>query len=270
MKKCLKDIFAGVMILIMTVALVGCDGTSADQNKKDAAATENSGEKNILIMATSADFPPYEYYEEQKIVGIDAEVAKAIADRLGYELKIQDMAFESVIPSVVSGKADIALSGITITEDRKKSVDFTDSYASGVQVVLVKEDSPLTDVAQLFEEDANHTVGVQTTTTGDIFTTSDIEEKGLGKIERYAKYGDVINALLTSKVDCVVMDKEPAKAFVKANEDLKVLDTEYVREDYAIALAKDSELTEKVNGALQELMEEGAIQTIIDKYIASE
>ena len=266
MKKYLKNMFAGMMVLSMAAVFAGCGNAPADESKEAA----EEGEKDTLVMATSADFPPYGFYDDQKIVGIDAEVAQAIADKLGYELDIQDMAFESVIPSVVSGKADIALSGITITEDRKKSVDFTDSYAAGVQVVLVQEDSPLTDVAQLFEEGANHIVGVQTTTTGDVFATSDIEEKGFGKIERYAKYGDVINALLTSKVDCVVMDKEPAKEFAKANESLQILDTEYVREDYAIALAKDSELTEKVNGALKELIEDGTIQSIIDKYIVSE
>ena len=270
MKKYLKSIFTGAMVLTMTAALAGCGGGTSAEENEEAVAAEEGGEKDTLVMATSAAFPPYEYYEGQEIVGIDAEVAQAIADKLGYQLEIEDMSFESIIPSVVSGKADIAMAGMTVNEERKKSVDFTDSYAKGVQVVLVKEGSALTDVAQLFEEGANHTVGVQTATTGDIFTTGDIEGKGLGKVERYTKYGDAINALLTDKVDCIVMDSAAAKAYEEKNEGLHILDTEYANEDYAIGLAKDSELTEKVNAALKELMEDGTVQSIVDKYITAE
>ncbi len=271
MKKQLKSIFAGAMVLTMAAALAGCGGAPAEeQNKEDAAATEESGEKDTLIMATSADFPPYEFYDGQDIVGIDAEVAQAIADKLGYELEIEDMSFDSIIPSVASGKADIAMAGLTVNEERKKSVDFTDSYATGVQVVLTKEGAKLTDVAALTKEGANHTVGVQTASVGDVLATGDIEEAGLGTVERYTKYGDAVNALLADKVDCIIMDKEPAKSFVNTTEGLKVLDTDYTNEDYAIGLAKGSELTEKVNTALKELKEDGTIQSIVDKYITAE
>lgn len=221
-------------------------------------------------MATSADFPPYEYYENQEIVGIDAEIVKAIGEKLGYEVVIEDMNFDSIISAVASGKADLAMAGLTVSEERLQSVDFTDSYATSQQVIIVKEDSPITTVDDLFAEGANHTVGVQTATTGDIYTTDDIEAAGLGTVERYTKATDAIAALTAGKIDCVIIDSEPAKSYVAANEGLKILDTEYVTEEYAIALAKDSELTEPVNTALQELIADGTVQSIIDKYITAE
>ena len=213
---------------------------------------------------------PYEYYENQEIVGIDAEIVKAIGEKLGYEVVIEDMNFDSIISAVASGKADLAMAGLTVSEERLQSVDFTDSYATSQQVIIVKEDSPITTVDDLFAEGANHTVGVQTATTGDIYTTDDIEAAGLGTVERYTKATDAIAALTAGKIDCVIIDSEPAKSYVAANEGLKILDTEYVTEEYAIALAKDSELTEPVNTALQELIADGTVQSIIDKYITAE
>lgn len=268
MKKYLKSIFAAAMVVTMTAALAGCGGTTTDETATDDTASTEG--KETLIMATNAEFPPYEYYEGQEIVGIDAEIAQAIADKLGYELKIEDMAFDSTIPAVVSGKADMVMAGLTVTEERLESVDFTDSYATGVQVIIVAEDSEITSVDDLFAEGANHIIGVQTATTGDIYTTGDIEDAGLGTVERYNKGADAVASLLAGKIDCVVIDNEPAKSFVAANEGLKILDTEYVTEDYAIALAKDSELTEPINTALQELIADGTVQSIIDKYITAE
>lgn len=267
MKKYLKGILATTMVLSMTAALVGCGGGEAPATDDAAEGGETKG---TLVLATSADFPPYEYHEGQEIVGIDAEIAKALGEKLGYEIQIEDMNFDAIIPSVVSGKADIAMAGLTVTPERQESVDFTESYATGVQVVIVKEDSPITSVDDLFAEGANHTVGVQTATTGDLYTTGDIEGAGLGKVERYTKGADAVAALTSGKIDCVVIDNEPAKAFVEANEGLKILDTEYITEDYAIALAKGSELTESINAALQELKADGTVQSIIDKYITAE
>lgn len=268
MKKFFKSILATTMVFAMTAALAGCGGSKdAEQPAEDQAATE---EKETLIMATNAEFPPYEYHEGQGIVGIDAEIAAAIAEKLGYNFQIEDMAFDSIIPAVTSGKASFGMAGMTVTPDRQKSVDFSDSYATGIQVVIVKEDSAITTADDLLAEGANHVVGVQTGTTGDIYASGDIEEKGLGKIDRYNKGADAVQALVTGKVDCVIIDKEPAKAFVEANEGLKILDTEYAVEDYAICFAKDSELTEKVNGALKELIADGTVQKIIDKYISAE
>ena len=173
--------------------------------------------------------------------------------------------------AVQSGKADFAMAGMTVTEDRLQMVNFSDSYATGIQAVIVKTDSPVTTVDDLFAEGANHTVGVQLSTTGDIYTSGDIEEAGLGTVQRFPNGNEAVMALLNGKIDCVVIDIEPAKAYVAANEGLKVLDTEYAVEDYAACFAKENEDTlAKFNAALKELTEDGTIQSIIDKYIKAE
>ena len=225
-----------------------------------------------LKMGTNAAFPPYEYYDDEtgEIVGIDAEVAAAICEKLGYDLEIVDMAFDSIIPAVTTGKVDFGMAGMTVNAERLQSVDFTTSYATGVQVVIVKEDSDITSVDDLFADGANHVVGVQMGTTGDIYCSDEIEGEGLGTIQRYNNGTDATLALVSGKVDCVVIDNEPAKNYVAANEGLKILETEYAVEDYAIALAKDSELTEKIDAALAELIEDGTLQAIVDKYITAE
>ena len=190
--------------------------------------------------------------------------------KLGMGFQIEDMAFDSIIPAVTSGKASFGMAGMTVTEERLQNVDFSDSYATGVQVVIVKEGSAITTVDDLFAEGANNLVGVQTGTTGDIYATGDIEDEGLGTIERFNKGADAVLALTQDKIDCVIIDNEPAKEFVAANEGLVILDTAYAEEDYAICFAKDSELTEQVNGALKELIADGTVQSIIDKYINAE
>lgn len=224
-----------------------------------------------LKMGTNAAFPPYEYYDDEtgEIVGIDAEVAAAICEKLGYDLEIVDMAFDAIIPAITSGKVDFGMAGMTVTEERLQSVDFTTSYATGIQSVIVPEDSDITTVDDLFVEGANHKVGVQLGTTGDIYCSGDIEEKGLGSVERYANGTDAVLALTSGKIDCVVIDNEPAKNYVAANEGLKILDSQYAVEEYAIALAKDSELTEQINAALEELIADGTLQAIVDKYIVA-
>ena len=224
-----------------------------------------------LKMGTNASFPPYEYYDDEtgEIVGIDAEVAAAICEKLGYELEIVDMDFDAIIPAVTTGKINFGMAGMTVTEERMQSVDFSTSYATGIQSVIVKEDSEITSVDDLFAEGANHKIGVQQGTTGDLYCSWDIEDEGLGSVERYKNGTDAVLALTSGKVDCVVIDNEPAKKYIEANEGLKILDTEYAVEDYAIALAKDSELTEKINAALEELIADGTVQAIIDKYIVA-
>ena len=225
-------------------------------------------EENTLTMATNAQFPPYEYYEGTEIVGIDAEIAAAIAEKLGMTLVIEDMDFNAIIPAVTEGKVDFGMAGMTVTEERLASVSFSTSYATGIQVVIVTEDSDITSVDDLFAEGANHTIGVQIATTGDLYSTWDIEEAGLGTVSRYNAGADAVEALKTGKVDCVIIDNEPAKAFVAANEGLMILDTEYALEDYAIAIALDNEdLLEDINEALAELTEEGKIAEIVNKYI---
>lgn len=271
-----------ILALVLALALVmtGCgtkkDDTAADAPavSEDAAATENTedtAEGGTLVMATNAEFPPYEYHEGDEIVGIDVDIAAAIAEKLGMELQVEDMAFDSLIPAIQSNKADMVLAGMTVTEDRLESVNFSDSYATGVQVVIVKEDSDIKSVDDLLADGANHSIGVQTATTGDIYCTGDIEDAGLGTVERYNKGADAIQALLAGKIDCVVIDSQPAKEFVEANEGLTILDTEYAVEDYAIALNKDNtELLDKVNAALKELTDDGTIQSILDKYITAD
>ena len=267
MKKYLKNIMAGTMVFAMTTALAGCGGS-------EPAPAENGGEDNAeagtLIMATNAEFPPYEFHEGDEIVGIDAEIAAAIAEKLGMGFEIEDMAFDSIVPAVTSGKVSFGMAGMTVTEERLESVDFSDTYAKGVQVVIVKEGSPIATVDDLFAEGANNLIGVQTGITGDIYATGDIEDAGLGTIERFSKGADAVLALTQDKIDCVIIDNQPAKEFVAANEGLVILDTAYAEEDYAICFAKDSELTEQVNGALKELIADGTVQGIIDKYINAE
>lgn len=223
--------------------------------------TVNDG---VLTMATNAYFPPYEYYEGEEIVGIDAEIAKAVADKLGLELKIEDMEFDSIITAVQTGKADIGLAGMTVTDERKQSVNFSDTYATGIQVVIVTEDSDITSVDDL----EGKKIGVQLSTTGDIYASDDYGEEF---VEQYNKGADAVMALTQGKVDAVIIDNEPAKSFVAANEGLKILDTEYVTEDYAACINKENtELLDAVNGALAELKEDGTLQGILDKYITAE
>ena len=263
MKKFMKGLLATTMVFAMMTSLVGCGGGSEEPAADDTA-------EETLVMATNAAFPPYEFYEGDAIVGIDAEIGAAIAEKLGMDFTIEDMEFDAIIPAVTSGKASFGMAGMTVTEERLQSVDFSDSYAKGVQVVIVAEGSEITTVDDLFAEGASNVIGVQTGTTGDLYSTWDIEDAGLGTVERFNKGADAVLALTQGKVDCVVIDNEPAKEFVAANEGLTILDTAYAEEDYAICFAKDSELTEKVNGALQELIADGTVQGIIDKYISAE
>ncbi|MBQ2753753.1 MAG: transporter substrate-binding domain-containing protein [Firmicutes bacterium] len=256
MKKLLAMLLASVMVLGVAACSAPAEETPAD------TTTET---KETLIMGTNAEFPPYEYHEGDAIVGIDAEVAAAIAEKLGMDFKIEDMAFDSIIPAVQAGKVTMGMAGMTVTEERLLEVDFTDTYATGVQVVIVKEGSAITSVDSLFE--GGYTIGVQTGTTGDLYTTWDLEDEGLATVERYNKGADAVQALVTDKIDCVVIDNEPAKAFVAENEGLAILDTEYAVEDYAICMAKDSPLYEDVNNALKELIADGTVQAIVDKYI---
>ncbi len=252
----MKKILALVLAMIMTVCcLASCAG----------------GNGNKLVMATNAEFPPYEYMEDGEVVGIDAEIAAAIADKLGKELVIENVDFDSIIIGVQEGKYDFAMAGLTVTEDRKEQVDFTETYATGKQVIIVKNDSKITKADDLFAEGANHKIGVQLATTGDLYCTWDIEDENLGTVERYNKGADAIMALQSGKVDCVVIDNEPAKVFVAQNEGLKILETEYIIEDYAAAVGKDNpELMEDINNALKELIADGSVQKIIDKYIPAE
>lgn len=249
MKKSLKVL----LVVCVIFGLCSCGG------KQD---------NSVLTMATEATFEPFEFYDGDEIIGIDVEIAAAIAEKLGMTLEVTDIAFDSIVPSVQAGKYDIGMAGMTVTDERLEQVNFTDSYAQGVQVVIVNEDSPITSIDDLFAEGANNLVGTQSGTTGFLYATWDIADAGLGEVKDYAKTTDAATALLNKQIDCILLDSEPAKAIVANNAGLKILDSEYSIEDYAIAISKDNtELTEKVNGALNELIADGTVKNILDKYI---
>ena len=235
------------------------------------------GDDNTLVMATNASFPPYEYVDGGKIVGIDAEIAAAIAEKLGMELEIVDTEFGSIIGGVQSGKYDIGMAGMTVTDERLESVNFSTTYATGVQVIIVKEGSEYTSVDDFYNEDGSVKedlmIGVQQDTTGDIYASDTVEKGGFGSdhVTSYKTGNDAVQALVSDKVNCVIIDNEPAKAFVAANEGLEILETTYVEEEYAIAIAKENEdLLNKINDALDALIKDGTVKYIIDEYIPAE
>lgn len=257
----MKKVLALISAAILSVACLAACGSSSGANTSSAA---DSSAKETLTMVTNAEFPPYEYYEGDNVVGIDAEIAQLIADKLGMELEIVDVAFESIVPGVQAGKYDMGMAGMTVSEERLESVNFSSSYATGVQVVIVKEDGPIASLDDI----SGKMIGVQTNTTGDIYASGDYGDE---YVTRYDNGALAVEGLKSGKVDCVIIDNEPAKAYVAANEGLKILDTEYTVEDYAICFAKENtELQEKVNGALEALIADGSVQKIIDKYIPAE
>ena len=245
--KLLKKILCGLSAAAMLAVLSGCSG----------------GDDTKLVMATNAEFSPYEYHEGDAIVGIDVDIATAIAKELGKELVVEDMAFDSIIAAVTSGKADIGVAGMTVDPDRLKSVNFSNPYTTATQVIIVSEGSAVASPDDL----QGKKVGVQLGTTGDQYA-SDIEG---ASIERYNKGFEAVQALTQGKIDAVIIDNEPAKVFVSQSEGLKILDEEFTTEEYAIAIAKDNtQLLNDVNAALAKLKESGELQAIIDKYISAE
>lgn len=243
----MKKIISLIMVVgIMLCMFAGCGKTAQD---------------NVITMATSADFEPYEYYENDKIVGIDIDIMNAVCEKIDMQLQPEDMSFDSVIGAAQTGKADIAMSGITITEDRKNMVDFTIPYTSTTQSIIVAQGSAITAKADLKDKK----IGVQINTTGDTQVT---EEFGDAAVDRYQNGALAVESLKNGKVDCVVIDGEVAKALVDANEGLEIIADAYSIEEYAIALQKgNTELLNKINGALEELLADGTIDEIIAKYI---
>ena len=219
-----------------------------------------------IVAATNCAFPPYEYYENGVEAGIDVDIVKAICEKLGYDLTIVDTEFGSIIAGVATGKYDVGFGAITITEERSKSVHFTTSYATGIQSIIVKEDSTITSVDDL--KAAGIKIGVQQDTTGDIYATDDFGEDHMA---RFNKGADAVMALSTGKVNAVIIDNSPAEAFVAQNPGLKILPTAYAEEAYGFEISYDKEeFYNAFNGALEELLKDGTIQGIIDKYIKAE
>ena len=262
--KNLKKLFALALAVLFVFSLAACGSTDTGSDAKTGDSATLTINEGVLTMATNASFPPYEYYDGDKIVGIDAEIAAIIAEKLGLELKIEDVEFDSIIPGVQSGKYDMGMAGMTVTDERKEKVNFSDSYAKGVQVVIVSENGAIASIDDL----KGKKIGVQQSTTGDIYASDDFGEENVTK---YANGNVAVEALKAGKVDCVIIDNEPAKAYVKANTGLKILETSYADEDYAISFNKDNtKLQEKVNEALKELIADGSVKQIVDKYIPAE
>ena len=260
----MKKLIAMLLALIMVLALAACGGKSGGDL--------NTVEAGKLHMSTNAAFPPYEMTtDDGGFEGIDVEVAEAIAKKLGLELVVDDMGFDAALTAVQTGQSDIAMAGITVTDDRLEVMDFSDSYAKGVQVVIVKEDSP---AVQSIDDLANAAmIGTQKATTGYIYCSDTPENGGYGEdhVTAFDTGALAVMALVNGQVDAVVIDNEPAKAFVAENPGLKILDTEFANEDYAIGFAKgNTVLKDAVNAAMKELKDDGTFQKIVDKYITAE
>ena len=281
MKKALSLILVAVMLVSAMAFVTSC-----------------SKDENTLVMATNAAFPPYEYKVGagkalSDFAGIDVEIAQAIANKLGKTLVIEDTEFGSIIGGVQTGKYDFGMAGMTVTPERLESVNFSTTYATGIQVIIVKDGSSITSLDDIFEFDDNGDpvalkdtdvkVGVQQDTTGDIYSSDAIAKWGFNdlnadgsvdpdkdRVVRYKTGAEAVAALLSDKIDMVIIDNEPAKAFVEANAGIHILagDNEYAIEDYAICVAKENEqLLADINRALEELKNEGVLDTIINKYI---
>ncbi len=266
---------AGVMALSMSACgaktdeqnAAGSQEISESSQQDDSADTQKviTNTEGKLIWATNAEFPPYEFRgDDGKVTGIDAEIAQYIGDQLGLEVEVEDMNFDSIVAAVQSGKADLGIAGMTIEEDRLASVNFSIPYVNAGQVIIVKNDSDIKSAQDL----ANKTIGVQLGTTGDSYVTDNIENS---TPERYNKGFEAVQALIQDKVDAVVIDGEPAKSYVKANEGaIKILDEQLTEEEYAIAVNKDNEsLLNAVNSILTEMKDNGKITEISNKYLNS-
>ncbi len=290
-------------LMIMTAAFAGCSGSnnssasepsdssasqsstveesSASEEEDSEASTAETGEfttieEGKLIMATNAQFPPYEMVADGEgfngtgFEGIDVEIASAIADKLGLELQIDDMEFTSALTAVQNNAADVILAGLTYNEERDEVLDFTESYSTGVQVVIVTEDSDITSIDDLANDKM---IGTQAGTTGWAYASDTPENGGYGEdhVNGYDSGALAVQALLNGQIDAVIIDDAPAQEFVKANEGLKILETPWITEDYCAAVDEGNEaLLTAINNALVEMIEDGTVQEILDKYITAE
>lgn len=272
------------MAVVMALGLSACGGSNSAASSSAAGSVSGSASGSVsngdpafttvtpgkLTMSTNASFPPYEMVaDDGSFEGIDIEVAGAIAEKLGLELQVDDMGFDAALQAAQTGKSDMVMAGVTVTEERQAVMDFSNSYANGVQVVIVKEDSPI----QTLDDLANaNMIGCQMGTTGYIYCSDTVENGGYGE-DHVTPYDDgaaAVQALVNGQIDAVVIDNMPAQEYVAANPGLRILDTEYANEDYAIGVAKgNTALLDAINGALEELTNDGTIQSIVDKYISA-
>lgn len=280
----MKKILAMAMAVVMALGLSACGGSNSAASSSAAGSVSGSASGSVsngdaafttvtpgkLTMSTNASFPPYEMVaDDGSFEGIDIEVAGAIAQKLGLELQVDDMGFDACLQAAQTGKSDIVMAGVTVTEERQAVMDFSNSYANGVQVVIVKEGSPIQTVDDL--ANANM-IGCQMGTTGYIFCSDTPENGGFGE-DHVTPYDDgaaAVQALMNGQIDAVVIDNKPAQEYVAANPGLKILDGEFTNEDYAIGVAKgNTALLDAINDALEELSNDGTIQSIVDKYISA-
>ena len=272
------------MAVVMALGLSACGGSNSAASSSAAGSVSGSASGSAsngdaafttvtpgkLTMSTNASFPPYEMVaDDGSFEGIDVEVAGAIAEKLGLELQVDDMGFDAALQAAQTGKSDMVMAGVTVTEERQAVMDFSNSYANGVQVVIVKEGSPIQTVDDL--ANANM-IGCQMGTTGYIYCSDTVENGGFGE-DHVTPYDDgaaAVQALMNGQIDAVVIDNMPAQEYVAANPGLKILDGEFTNEDYAIGVAKgNTALLDAINGALEELTADGTIQSIVDKYISA-
>ena len=285
----MKKLTALLLGTAMVLSLAACGGSastaSSETASSEAASSEETSEAasseaasestdaaelttvtaGKLTMSTNAAFPPYEMTaDDGSFEGIDIDVAAAIADKLGLELQVDDMDFDAALLAAQNGKSDMVMAGVTVTDERQKVMDFSDTYAEGIQSIIVPEGSDIASVDDL----AGKTIGTQRGTTGYIYCTDDFGEDS---VVAYDNGLTAVQALNNGQVDAVVIDNAPAKEFVAANTGLKILDTAYAQEDYAIGVAKgNTALLDAINGALEELQADGTLQSIVDKYIKAE
>ena len=284
----MKKLTALMLSSAMMLSLAACGGSastdtasseaaSSEAVSSEAASTEEAASSEAeaaelttvtagkLTMSTNAAFPPYEMTTDSgDVEGIDVEVAGAIAEKLGLELQVDDMDFDAALLAAQNGKSDIVMAGVTVTDERQKVMDFSDTYAEGIQSIIVPENSDIASADDL----EGKTIGTQRGTTGYIYCTDDFGEDN---VIAYDNGLTAVQALNNGQVDAVVIDNAPAKSFVEANPGLKILDTAYAQEDYAIGVAKgNTALLDAINGALEELQADGTLQAIVDKYIAAE
>lgn len=274
MKNTLKRLLVASLAAGMVLSMAACESKSESSSSKSSSASAKSAVEEIkksgtLTMCTNAEFAPFEYKEGNDIKGIDVEISQAVADDLGVKLKISDIAFDSLIPSLQAGKADMAAAGMTVTEDRKKNVDFSDTYFDASQAIIVPKDSSIKTRTDLNDK----IVGVQTGTTGDTYCTnqdgkSDIKVK---EVRRYNKGMDAVADLISGRIEAVVIDNYPAQKLVSQNPDkTTLLSDSLTSESYAIACPKGSDLTAEINKVLKDLKDSGKLQEIMDKYISVE
>jgi ABC-type amino acid transport substrate-binding protein len=275
-----KSIFKFVSVLLVLTFLltgfVGCGTKSASDNEEpnastDAQSNDNSAAesskldaikaKGTIVMGTNAEFPPFEYRNDKgEVDGFDAAIAKEIANEIGVELKIEDMAFDSLINALKSGKVDFVAAGMSVIPDRQENVDFSTEYYKASQKIIVKKDN--TEIKGK-DDLAGKKIGVQEGTTGDIEATEVTD-----KMSRFKKGIDAVMDLKNGKIDAVVIDANPAKVFVEKNDDLMILDEQFIEEDYAIAVDKGNEdLLEVINKVIGDLKESGKFDELVDQYI---